>query len=383
MSVGAARFAVACAAVTSVAACGLDLNGLETGEAGTGGLDATADVTTDGRREQRRRQRRRAGDLGRRPGTTGDVVVSEAAPADGCVPTGAESCTNGVDDDCNGLVDCADPACAKQGYTCATPAPTGWDFVALDATSQTGCPATLTQKNVDVDPANTPAVCGCTCALTTNPSCGAPNISAKYGNDNTCSAGPAMNYPANNGACSDQAYTVAAFVLATPPPATGGTCTATPSVTKAPVADAGGGVQRGEELRRGVRRRDGVRARAAPGSARASITAGRPTCPGGYPTSHQVGTLQDNRGCSPCTCDHPTATCGGSWNFFGAARLQRHEWRCLSRSDGKCDPTGATAPTPSQSNQFALRRPLGCPAPAQPTPTGGVQLGGADTICCQ
>src|SRR5437660_588545 len=28
-----------------------------------------------------------------------------------CTPTGAESCFNGIDDDCNGHIDCDDPAC--------------------------------------------------------------------------------------------------------------------------------------------------------------------------------------------------------------------------------------------------------------------------------
>ena len=85
--------------------------------------------------EQRRRRPEAGSDaIVTNDGTTNDVVTIEASPVDGCKATGPEKCTNGVDDDCNGLTDCADPACQTQGYACAAPAPGGWDFVAFDAT---------------------------------------------------------------------------------------------------------------------------------------------------------------------------------------------------------------------------------------------------------
>lgn len=39
----------------------------------------------------------------------------------------AEDCTNGVDDDNNGQVDCADSACAMTGYQCVGAVPLGWN----------------------------------------------------------------------------------------------------------------------------------------------------------------------------------------------------------------------------------------------------------------
>ena len=41
-----------------------------------------------------------------------------------CVPTGAENCFNGVDDDCNGHVDCDDPACGSGVAQCVALDPT-------------------------------------------------------------------------------------------------------------------------------------------------------------------------------------------------------------------------------------------------------------------
>src|SRR5580698_10770098 len=40
-----------------------------------------------------------------------------------------ENCTDGIDNDGNGLVDCADPAC-QPAYTCVT-APAGWTIGAF------------------------------------------------------------------------------------------------------------------------------------------------------------------------------------------------------------------------------------------------------------
>src|SRR5262245_45608356 len=44
---------------------------------------------------------------------------------------GREDCLNGVDDDGNGLVDCAYPACGAAGFACAPAPPDGWSLVAM------------------------------------------------------------------------------------------------------------------------------------------------------------------------------------------------------------------------------------------------------------
>src|SRR5438105_3089918 len=42
------------------------------------------------------------------PDLRGDMRTDMA-----CIPRGPENCTNHIDDDCNGLIDCVDPACIK------------------------------------------------------------------------------------------------------------------------------------------------------------------------------------------------------------------------------------------------------------------------------
>jgi hypothetical protein len=76
------------------------------------------------------------------PSVLPETGLIEASPvSDGCVPK-PEDCTNGVDDDCDGLTDCADPQCTTMGFQCAPPWPSGWTPVALyDSYTATGYPA--------------------------------------------------------------------------------------------------------------------------------------------------------------------------------------------------------------------------------------------------
>jgi hypothetical protein len=390
--VGAARFAAACLAASVFAACGLAVNGLETDGDG-GGLDhvdGTADVSQSDAAPDVSSS---GADTSTGPeaassdtGSSGDVVLIEAAPVDGCVATGAENCTNGVDDDCNGLVDCADPACGTQGYACVAALPAkGWDFEAFSAASQAGCPATLTQKKVDVDPTNLgPATCGCTCGVGTQPSCDTGNIAASGGTDNTCGAGSGM-LPANGGQCNTMTLPVGPYEKATPPGPTGGTCTANVSVTKPTTGATQGETCAGETAFGGGCSGTDVCALVPTGYTACLHHGGaNMMCPVGYATSHAVGTLQDTRGCGNCMCAPPTATCSGNWNFFTAAGCTGAVTLSVT-ANGQCNATGNQNPAAMfQSNQLvATPNNTACAMPAAPMPTGTVTLTGADTLCCE
>ena len=395
---GAARFAAACLAATWLAACGLALDGLQTnGDAGVTGVDATADVTkADGSYEATSSGTDTSvapeASSGSDTGTMADVVVIEAAPVDSCVSTGAEDCTNGIDDDCNGLTDCADPACVTEGYACITPLPAadnGWDFVAFDSTAQSTCPATLTQKNVDVDPTDltSPATCGCTCNATAPPSCEVGNISTTHGPNNQCNAGAPMNYPANGGGCNTQNLTVDSFVLAAQPPPTGGTCTATTTVTQPPTGATKGEVCSGETTF-GAGCTGGQVCGLVPTGFTSCVHHGGANmgCPAGYSTTNSVGTLQDTRGCGNCACGPPTATCTpGIWSFFDSGDCSGAVSISLQTND-QCNATGGPTPGPSYSSNRFTSTPangsVACGTPPTPPSTGNVTLTGADTICC-
>jgi hypothetical protein len=156
----------------------------------------------------------------------------------------AEVCDNGLDDDCNGLTDCADPACMAAGYSCLpTTVPAGAKLVAYNATARPGCPAgygTATPVIGNVDGGTT---CDCTCA----------------GTDGVCTA--MASYHAYADGCEkDSGITASGFTATTAcrtgsgpspanvsydlfnastPEAGQGVCSATPVALPGPGADLG------------------------------------------------------------------------------------------------------------------------------------------------
>jgi hypothetical protein len=136
----------------ATSACGLAVVGSAVGadDAGDAGNEASATQQPDGAL---------GGDA------AADTVVDASPPV--------EDCLNGVDDDHNGLVDCADPAC-QAGYACI-PAPTGaFDAVTTYAVSPTdagtlpSCDDKTPAKLYYGGPAANPGVTCSPC------SCGAP-----------------------------------------------------------------------------------------------------------------------------------------------------------------------------------------------------------------
>jgi len=81
------------------------------------------------------------------------------APPDTCAAT--EICTDGIDNDCNGQIDCADPACGALGFACVPAIPSGWTLVAFEPSTRTPCPPGYgaSTSDVVVDPDLGPASC--------------------------------------------------------------------------------------------------------------------------------------------------------------------------------------------------------------------------------
>ncbi len=101
-------------------------------------------------------------------GGCGDVCD----PGEDCINSQCEvvleDCTNGVDDNNDNLVDCADPNC-QAGYRCMPNAPSGWTAIALSTVGQGQVPACAgAYSNVEVtdlhqNPTGDPLACSCNC----------------------------------------------------------------------------------------------------------------------------------------------------------------------------------------------------------------------------
>jgi hypothetical protein len=365
-----------------VCACGLDTSGLApsgddwAGDGGEGGstTDAELDASTD---------------------VTSPVdAAHDASPigSHACAPTGQENCTNGVDDDCNGFTDCADPACTRTNYTCVpdpTAAGTGWSFAPLEPNARPGCPPSLTVADVAVNPTNlsTPATCSCSCSLTAQPVCGVNDtlvVAGGYGSF-TCGTGfGATTYI--GGACH---YDPSGVGLDTYGSAvgigSGGACAAA-SVTDVPAANGTLGETCSGETQFGKGCAAGQVCALVPAGFTACVQHdGATTCPAGaYTTANSVGTIVDSRSCASCTCQPtPTTYCFGTWNFYQSSGCTGTAVQ--QPADSTCRPTGVDTSTVYYSDTFlpSGQGIVSCGSPAAvPQPTGQASLTPQTTVCC-
>jgi hypothetical protein len=120
--------------------------------------------------------------VGRRGQAVAAVVVLSTVIGAGCslmgLDTGdggtcapAELCGNGIDDDCNGLTDCADPICKAAGYACLpTELPAGSTLVAYypsaNGTALPACPSMYGPAQTVLANVDGGTSCDCTCAGT-------------------------------------------------------------------------------------------------------------------------------------------------------------------------------------------------------------------------
>jgi hypothetical protein len=306
----------------------------------------------------------------------------DAVAVDGCVPTGAEQCTDGIDNDCNGLTDCADPACSQQGYACVPTPPGGWSFVGFAANNQPGCPSGQQTSNVDVDPMLQSASCSCTCDVGTPPTC-TGRVSTMWGSSNSNGMCPnaSSGMFAADGMCNMMLLQVEPFMQVGQPAGAGGTCVANPTTTIPPAGSTKGQICSGQ-TKFGGGCSGGLVCALAPTSFQACIAKnGQTGCPTGpYTNSHFAGTLNDSRGCSQCKCSG-TPSCALTWNFFANGNCSGQPFTL--NPDGSCQATGNGAGGYASNRLTGSAANASCAQPQmQPMPTGQLSINGEQTVCC-
>ncbi len=338
-------------------------------------------------------------------GPSDEVDAGTDVAEAGCVPS-PEDCTNGKDDNCDGLIDCADPVCGA--YTCTTPVPAGWMgpvalWQANTPASPPGCdPGWGNPVDLHAGLSAAPATCGCACAATgqvcsatgtfySSTSCTGVNGTA-VATGNACT-------PVTGASTGSQESFVA--TSATP---SGGKCTATTSKTVSAIAwsklartctytgrlNSPGGCAAGQCV-------------AAPSSNFTSLcvysTVNPPptSCPAGYtktaPMVFYAGQPTDTRDCGPCSCGTPSGgSCAGTIALYGdlsssctgATVSYPVGAPCSCYGQAGC-PLGVN-PLPNkpafvQANYKVT--PGTCATPIQPQPVGTATPTGPTTLCCR
>jgi hypothetical protein len=381
---GAALFVLVCGSGCSlVAGLDTDYTTAEAGSGSGGGDDAAGDATGvpgDAASDAR---------VDAPADAKSDAAVGDApGSGDGC--NQPENCLNGIDDNCNGLVDCADPACQGAGFFCTAAAiPSGWTLVAFSATTRPSCPTQYASEQAIVSNlAGGPDTCSCNCSGSAA-SCGGTAI--YQGFPNACASGAVtVSLGVNNGACTGTSTSVTSGHFYTLPGSNAvaqqGTCSGAGAVASAPAPTFDAGATCAAPSQLGAGCSSGVCAPAT-GTAFGACIAhpGNVACPTfGYVKQTLVSTgspgYVDQRTCGSCPCA-TGLSCGAVSNvalYTGG--------NCTGSGfnvGGVCGVINATASIASYKVSYSVSGNATCQPTGSSTSTGSVVLdSNVETICC-
>lgn len=299
-----------------------------------------------------------------------------------CTRGAAEICDDGVDNDCDGKIDCADSDC-NAGFSCQA-APADWALIAFSASAQPACPAGAAQTDLKVSDGDGAAACSCSCSGVGGACTG--NVTVVATNEATCGVSPGMgSVPQGAGGCTALAANVpvpaGAFAKVVQP--VGPTSCAVVSAAKGPIATGracqaaryGGGCGGGQICA----------PKPTTGLESCVAKAGKNVCPTGFPARHTVGTTaNDQRTCTGCACGVPTPCAGATVSLYDAATC-----KTVGQNHGAVD-IGSTCATTSDSSFTATHFRStsvtggGCGLPtAQAVPGGTLSFTDERTVCCK
>jgi hypothetical protein len=366
-----------------------DLDGGPGGAPSTGGLGAGGAQVTGGAPSSGGSAG--SGNTAGRPPTGGAGGDSSDAGGGECVFVSAEDCFNGIDDDCNGLVDAADPACASS-VECV-PAATGFTMgVLLDAGE--ACPVAYAAAPLDLnrvlDAGGGCTGCSCTAAVQCTAKVYRYATATECNNDENLSGGTHVGDIGPVDMClsatpliqDGQGFRVDAYETQSEP------CVAQGSPVLEEPSWGASATFCGTNL---------VGAGCSPGNVAVPVAAdrrcivqlGSHSCPVGYLPELNPWYLDydDQRGCGPCGCGTQTpgdctqTTTGTpiqTYLYFGTgttcssgvhASVGSGEKRCLVTND--CNSMGFSSESPL---------PPFCPGISQMS--GSLTPTGEYTVCC-
>lgn len=307
-----------------------------------------------------------------------------AAPA-------SEVCSDGSDNDDDGLADCDDPSCKVAGFACADPAPSGWTGpVIVKDGADAACDGAFSEElfRGGAQPSFEPAVCS-TCSCTTSSvSCGPASASVAITDAGACDLACTSTKSVPDGGCVTfgAADVGAACVGGVPMFASAtalagawsGTCepsAQTPSKPAASFSDSAvvcgpPGVGAGCDEGRGcVQTAEGQRCIAHDGDI---------ACPAGFPQrTLRFATLDDTRDCTPCSC--ADGSCDGALEAHASADCSGAMSGDKPTGAASCDALGTGA---ALSLRYLPDASASACSAVPSTPTGDVVGASPFTVCC-
>lgn len=324
-----------------------------------------------------------------------DYQTTPETPGEGGKGVSSEDCTNGLDDDDDGRIDCTDSDCMS-GYECRVAVPAGWTPYWLlekpyEDKAATACPDGQDALVWYTQPATTATCSPCACSFK-GATCSAPAFACSLAESeciDTMTPYKSTGTPACYTIPLPQGSSYGSCKLAGPPtPTSLGTCSGTPSMVTGPAifggalrlcaapSTAGEGCVNGDVC--------ALKKPGTFGQGRACIEQpGIVQCPDGWGAqivaAYENGT--DARQCSNCGCDTSTITCSG-----GDVRIYEKKvcdtYRITMNDTTQCYGAFFFEYARGMSASFTLGTPSDGSC-SQATPSGVVQGTGPHTLCCR
>jgi hypothetical protein len=315
-----------------------------------------------------------------------DASASADAQVHDASPHVMENCGNGVDDDGDGKIDCADEDCGA--YSCVAAAPDGWTgplalYVGSDATptcsGNYGSEALRGGSAVNA----TPAVCS-SCSCTPQTASCASYLGFGFGAQSNCSDAGCMALI--GASCVEVAPSCltgmsTAYVQTQFPPGTSSCApsTQTPAIADASFSDHVLGCGASDGLRRGGCSPGNLCAAATPFTGPFCIVkAGDLACPSGPYSDRRVyfTAIDDTRDCGACACG---SDCSYTWKIFDDADTTCATPLATQSGAGSCT---MVTPSSGKLRVGASISGTGTCAPSGGQATGSAAGAGATTACC-
>ncbi|MEZ4223060.1 MAG: hypothetical protein R3B13_19105 [Polyangiaceae bacterium] len=328
-------------------------------------------------------------------GASGSAGASGSGSGSGGIFTAGEDCSNGVDDDGDGDVDCMDTDCSLAGYRCVTLPPVGFDGPVVVGSGANLGPCTgaypveelVGGDSVVVDP----TLCGsCSCGALVGGICDLNDVTLEYFGDGSCS--PPVRWtkkPTSSCFTSTFAHCVSGCAY--------------PSSARAIFGAPKGGMScqanKGPDTFPTPKWKTNIRACSAlwgkgcgasqclpPASGEFSRTCiyakgAVPSCPAPYSerTLMQTG-FDDKRACGVCSCKVSSASCTGTITDHLASDCSGSGTAVGS----SCTPVTVSGGVSYDTRSIGVSGldVAGSCTPSGGTPSGGVAATDTITLCC-
>lgn len=329
------------------------------------------------------------GATGGSAGIGGSAGVGGSAGTGGS--SGGEDCTNGIDDDGDNDIDCADSDC-QSGHTCAPTVPNGWTGPVAFWQGSGAPPNCLSSggyrvlsesgnDGLDAQPASCP-----TCECNTD---ACETVDLRYYSDTACGSGVTWSLPTGLATgCRGVNLTHSNGSRPGAAQYSGGTCPATTTGTKnvPPISWATSARACGGAPTTGVGCAGAgscVPIPSSPFEAKVCIyKAGTDTCPGGYSTQSFVmyKNNTDTRDCSACACD-ATSDCGTVIDYAEDATCSGPSTTIPFDTCTQVAIDTSTGMDTRRVSFVAAASGVSC-SPSGGQPTGDAQPSEPITVCC-